>query len=180
MSPRTRLVGVVAVVALGACTSPTTTATPDPSVASTASSVGPGGCGSVERPTVQLSSHLIGDAEPPGPFSSTPPTSGWHTTAVPDAGLAAEPVPDAAIVSALENGIVVLALAPDMYEAVDPDVLDDLVAQFPDRLLVTSYATPMATPVALLTWGRLQRCDVVEPSAVTTFVLTQRVTPDDH
>lgn len=180
MSPRTRLVGVLAMVVLGACTSPTTTTTTSPDPTGTSTAAGPGGCGEVEYPTVQLSSHLVGDAEPPGPFSSVPPTSGWHTTTVPAAGLATEPVRDAAIVSALENGIVVLAIAPDTFDAVAPDVLDELVAQFPDRLLVTAYPTPMATPVALLTWGRLQRCDAVDPSAVTTFVLTERVAPEDH
>ena len=29
---------------------------------------------------MQFGSHLIGDAEPPVPYSSTPPTSGWHAS----------------------------------------------------------------------------------------------------
>lgn len=184
MIARTCLVGAVVVVALGACTSQTATSTPAPTPtgtsSTTAASSGPGGCAAVEYPTVQLSSHMVGDAEPPGPFSSVPPTSGWHTTSVLAAGLAAQPLRDAEIVSALENGIVVLAIASDIDDPADPDVLDDLVAQFPDRLLVTTYDTPMQTAVALLTWGRLQRCDTVDPGAVTTFVLTERVAPDEH
>lgn len=185
MTVRTRCALAAVAVTLTACTG-TTGAPPDDEAGTSTTSAtsnvtsSTGGCGAVEHPTVQLSSHLIGDAEPPGPFSSVPPTSGWHTAAVPAPGVVAEPLQDAEIVSALENGIVVLAVASDTLAALDEGVVEDLVAPFPDRLLVTAYPTEMPTAVALLTWGRLQRCDAVDAAAVTRFVLAERVTTESR
>lgn len=134
------------------------------------------GCGPIEHPPVQVAGHLIGDADPPGDYTSTPPTSGWHSTRVPAAGEVHDDLTDPEIVAALEVGTVVVAMAPD----VDPAGVDDLVHQFPDRLLATSYTTPMPTPVTLLTWGGLVRCDELTATDVTTFVLTERVSPGGH
>lgn len=168
-------VAVAVMASLVACTSAS-----DPSTV-TGSSVTSSACQPVEAQVVQAASaHLIGDAEPPAPFTSVPATSGWHTTAVPPPGRSAEPLRDAAIVSALEQGIVVLAVAPGELATTDPGLLDDLVAQFPQRLLVTPYPRAMPTPIALLTWGRLQRCTTVDPAVVTAFVLTERTLPDAH
>lgn len=129
------------------------------------------GCGPVEHPPLQVSTHLVGDAEPPSPYTSVPPTSGWHTAEPPAPGVATEPLRDPEIVSALESGIVVLAVSPDL---VDDTTVTDVAAQFPDRVLVVPYDTEMPTPVALLSWGTVQRCPEVDRTTVTTFVLEHR------
>lgn len=177
MTLRTAAAGLAVLLACttAACTDPGG-ATAAPSATTAAAD---GACRPVERPPLQVSSHLVGDAEPPGDFSSVPPTSGWHTSRVPEPGRHDEPLRDAEIVSALENGIVVLAVAPGTPAAED-DAVATLLEQFPDRLLVTTYATDMPTPVALLSWGVLQRCDRVDPAATTSFVLTERVVADSH
>lgn len=172
---RPRAVGISAALLAGMLTACVGGSAGTPSPAPT----GDGTCGPVERPPLQVSSHLVGDAEPPGPFSSVPATSGWHATTSPESGLHDTPLRDAEIVSALESGMVVLAVTPDAL-ASDDSTVGTLVAQFPDRLLVTPYETAMETPVALLSWGVLQRCDAVDPSATTTFVLTERVAADGH
>ncbi len=133
------------------------------------------GCGPVDHPTVQVATHLVGDAEPPTAYTSVPPTSGWHTAQVPRTGVTTEPLRDPEIVAALESGIVVLAVTPDL---VDETAVGDLASQFPDRLLVVPYPTDMPTDVALLTWGAVQRCDVIDRATVTSFVLEQRTSAD--
>lgn len=133
-------------------------------------------CDPIEHPPVQVGGHLIGDAAPPAAYSSIPPTSGWHSIDVPAAGEVHEGLTDPEIVAALEIGTVVVAVAPDA----DAAAVADLVAQFPDRLLVTTYEPPMPTPVAVLTWGRVVRCTTLTATDVTTFVLTERVEPDVH
>lgn len=169
-------IAVGLVVALPGCSTPTEPATPATATAGAAAAT----CDPIETPPLQLSSHLIGDAEPPSPYSSVPPTSGWHTSSVPMPGRATTGLRDAEIVSALENGIVVAAVDPAALDQADPSVVADLLAQFPDRLIVAPYEPAMASEVALLTWGRLQRCTELDPAAVTSFVLVERVSPDQH
>lgn len=148
--------------------------TPSPGPVPTAAATLPG-CGPIEHPPLQVSQHLVGDADPPSNYSSVPPSSGWHTTSPPDAGQVVDRLDDPDIVAVLEAGTVVLAVDPILTG--DDEVMATVVAlvdQFPDRLLATPYPD-MATPVALLTWGRIVRCDTVDPAAVTAFVLTQRL-----
>lgn len=168
------IAAVLAAVALTACDdSSDTTAVGDPMPIAVDSETG---CGPIEHPSLQVASHLVGDAEPPSPYSSVPPTSGWHSPRTPEPGRADETLRDPEIVAALESGLVVVALSPDV-EDLDRTLVGDLVHQFRDRLLATTYTADMPSDVALLGWGTLQRCDMVDPAAVTSFVLEQRVDP---
>lgn len=179
MSRRVAALSVGVVLLLAACTGDTGS-TADPGDESPATAAVPTGCEPVEHPPLQVGQHLIGDTEPPGTYSSIPPTSGWHTTSVPEPGRAATDLRDAEIVSALENGIVVAAVDPGVLADTDEAVVDAMVDQFPDRLLVTPYEADIPTSVALLTWGAMQRCEQLDPAAVTAFVLAERVTPEEH
>ena len=125
------------------------------------------GCDPVERPQVQEGSHLLGDQAPPVPYSSVPPTSGWHRSGrPPDPGAYVEPLPDPALVSVLEQGGVVVAHQPDLSDAVVgalqrlPAEVDDVVVTPHDRL---------PSPITLTAWGVLQRCDEVTAQDVAAF-----------
>lgn len=174
---RTRAASLALCVGLvvGACGGARSSA-PDPVATPMSAS-----CGPVEHPPEQPSGHLVGDAEPPTAYTSVPPTSGWHTTAVPEPGVVHDGLRDPDLVAALEAGHVVLAVAPDVAaDAAASDRIDEARAQFADRLVVTVFAEPMPSPVALLTWGGLVRCDDVTLGDVTTFVLTERRTAQEH
>lgn len=138
-----------------------------------ASAEASGACAAEEHPPLQAGSHLIGDAEPPVPYSSVPPTSGWHASGVPDPGVHTEPLTDPAIVSLLEIGLVVAVYDP---ERLDADGVADLAelatSSHAGRLNVAPSAVPLPTALTLTAWGVLQRCDEVAPDAVTTFVLS--------
>lgn len=133
-------------------------------------------CGPVEDQPLQGGTHLIGDAEAPEPWSSVPGTSGWHAGGPPPDGILDGPVGDAVIVSALEAGKVVLA----HDGTVDLLGLDHVVEESAGRLVVAEYDGDMPTPVALLAWGRLTRCDEIQFADVTAFIVTESGRPQNH
>ncbi len=77
MRPRHLL--LLALSLLAACTSTQPVAAPAP--------VEGGACAPVETVEIQGGAHLLGDREPPVPYNSTPPTSGWHASGPPAIGI---------------------------------------------------------------------------------------------
>lgn len=127
-------------------------------------------CAAAERQTVQGGSHLIGDAAPPVPWSSDPPTSGWHATGAGfPAGAYAEAVPESEQVAVLERGGVVVAFDPDLDPRTAGTLLE-LAGQVDGDVVVTPHVRGLPTPVSLTAWGVLQRCDVVGVADVAAFV----------
>lgn len=125
------------------------------------------GCDPVERPRVQEGSHLIGAAEPPVPYSSVPPTSGWHSSGrPPEPGAYVDPLPDPVLVSALEQGSVVVAHQPDLAGEV-VGALQRLPAEVDGVVVTPRQDLPSA--ITLTAWGVLQRCDEVTAEDVAAF-----------
>lgn len=126
-------------------------------------------CDQVEFPSVQFGSHLLGDSQPPIPYSSTPPTSGWHSSGAVPEGVFTEPLPEPAQVSVLEAGGVVVThngLADE-----DLQRLTDAVRErFADRVVVTPYDQIPAGSTAFTSWGVLQTCEGLDLEALAAFV----------
>lgn len=128
-------------------------------------------CGPVEEPPLQSGSHLIGDQQPPVPYSSTPPTSGWHaagaveiTVHPPD-----DPLPEPEQVSVLEAGGIVASYR-DIGEE-ERTRLEDHVRQHHDgTVAVTPYEQLEPGQVAFTAWGTLQRCTGLDLAAFDAFV----------
>ena len=128
-------------------------------------------CGPVETIPVQGEGHLVGDQEPPVPYNSTPPTSGWHTS-----GDVAFTVygPDEALrepeqVTVLELGGVVVSY----NELADDDLaaLTELVSgEHAGKAALTPYDQLGTGKVAMTAWGTLQTCDAVDLDAVSAFI----------
>lgn len=132
-------------------------------------------CGPVERPQLQEGSHLLGDNEPPVPYSSSPPTSGWHSSGRPlDPGTYLDEVSGPQQVRVLEQGGVVVAHDPSLPE----DAVEALqrVPEQVDGVVVTPYADA-AAPVTLTAWGVLQRCESVTADEVAAFFEAHATTP---
>ena len=150
-----------ALLALGVALAGCGEAAPDEPVATAA-------CAAPERPTLQEGSHLIGDTPPPVPYSSTPPSSGWHASGPgPAPGVYETQLPDPSLVSALEQGRVVLTLDGGLDEDARA-VVADLAATLPE-LVVAPYDTGGEAAATLVAWGVLQRCDELVGADVTTF-----------
>ena len=132
---------------------------------------GTAACGPVETIPVQGEGHLVGDQEPPVPYNSTPPTSGWHTS-----GDVAFEVfgPDQALtepeqVTVLELGGVVVTY--NGLEAADVDALAELVGgQFAGQAALTPYDQLAPGEVGLAAWGKLQICQAPDLDAVAAFI----------
>jgi hypothetical protein len=131
-------------------------------------------CDPVENPPLQAGSHLIGDTEPPVPYSSTPPTSGWHSSGALDVAIHGEddPLTEPEQVSVLEAGGVVITYRD--LDAADIDAIEGLVAEgYDGRVAVTPYAELQPGEVAVTAWGTLQRCSGLDLDVVGGFI-------DDH
>ncbi len=119
---------------------------------------------------MQAFGHLVGDAEPPVAYSSTPPTSGWHTSGVPsiEPRPPGRPLTEPEQVSVLEAGGVVVT-----YRALpraDRRALHRFaVRRYPGRLAVTAYDELAPGRVVMTGWGALQQCDGVDLDAVAAF-----------
>ncbi len=141
-----------------------------------------GACAPPAEQPLQDGSHLIGDTAPPVPYSSTPPSSGWHASGKPRTGVVdpADPLTDPELVLALETGDVVVAYDPDRTD-------DDAVAEL-TRLARTTYegtltTTPYAgaeAPVTFVAWGVLQSCDTVDVGALRSFVTAHAGASEGH
>lgn len=130
-------------------------------------------CAAPERPQLQTGSHLIGDTAPPVPYSSSPPTSGWHASGGASPGVhgTEAPLTDPQHVSILEGGGIIASYDPQRVDPEDIADLENLAAgPLEGRLTVTPYAGQMPTPIALTAWGVVQRCEAVDEAAIYAFV----------
>lgn len=104
------------------------------------------------------------------PYSSQPPTSGWHSSGHFEVDVRGEddPLSEPDQVSVLEAGGVVVAHGQLPDDAVDG--LGDHVRENHDqRVAVTPYEPLDAGVVAFTSWGVLQRCDGVDLDALDRF-----------
>lgn len=153
------------VLALAACEEAPATAVASEGPTATAA------CGAVQTFPVQGEGHLVGNQEPPVPYNSTPPTSGWHASrdvpiVVTDE---AQPLSEPEQVTVLELGGVVVAHG-DLPDA-DRAALERLVTEnYQGQAALTAYDRLDAGEVALTAWTVLQRCDAVDVGAVEGFV----------
>ena len=141
--------------------------TGDPGAVGGADPLAAADCDPVQRPQLQEGSHLLGDQAPPVPYTSSPPTSGWHSSGRPlDPGTYLEEVSGPQQVRVLEQGGTVLTYDPSL----PADRIDDLqrLPSEVDGLLVTPYAAAEA-PVTLTAWGVLQQCRTVSAEDVAAF-----------
>ncbi|HUG86520.1 MAG TPA: DUF3105 domain-containing protein [Euzebya sp.] len=149
--------GITLAALLAACSQPTTG--PPPATDR---------CGEVEFPPVQFGSHLLGDTQPPIPYSSTPPTSGWHSSGSVPEGVPTQPLSEPAQVSVLEAGGVVVT-----HNGLSDAELERLTAtvaeRFDDRVVLTPYGEIPAGSTAFTSWGALQICEGVDLEALTAY-----------
>jgi hypothetical protein len=128
-------------------------------------------CAAVEFPQVQFGSHLLGGTPPPEPYSSTPPTSGWHASGAPTVGVQplGDPLSEPEQVSALEAGAVVVTYH-DLPEPERQRLEQHVGERFASRVAVTSYDRLASGEVAFAVWGGLQRCQALDLGALDAFV----------
>lgn len=135
----------------------------------TATTKSAGRCSEIIFLPLQTGSHLIGDAGPPVPYSSTPPTSGWHASGPPPLGVFDEPLSEPAQVSTLEAGGVVVT-HNGLSAADQAQLAATLNREGADRSAMTPYDALAAGQVVFASWGAMQRCDGVDTAALSAYV----------
>jgi hypothetical protein len=130
-------------------------------------------CDAVQNPPLQAGEHLIGRRPPPVPYSSTPPTSGWHASGAFEIAIVApeRPLAEPQQVSVLEAGGVVVTY--NALPGADRRQLERHVRErYDGRVAVTAYDPLPSGHVAFTAWGALQRCDAVDLAALDAFAST--------
>jgi hypothetical protein len=125
-------------------------------------------CGPEQHPALQSGGHLLPGEDAPVPYSSTPPTSGWHASRHPDRGVHEAPLSEPEQVSVLEDGGVVLAWTA--LPAAERERLEEFAAQHAETVASTPYDELGAGQVAMTAWGVLRVCDGVDLAMIETFV----------
>lgn len=129
-------------------------------------------CGPAETPEIQGGEHLIGNRKPPVPYSSIPPTSGWHSSGAFDIAVRrpADPLTEPEQVSVLEVGGVVVTY--NRISKPDRRSLEQRVSQrYGGRVAVTPYEKLGSGEIAFSGWGVLQRCNGLDLEALHEFVV---------
>lgn len=156
MPARPTAVGALLAIALVACGSSSSTVA----------------CAPVEHPELQGGSHLLGNNEPPVPYTSTPGTSGWHASGRPRTGVfgPSDPLSEPQLVTALEAGQVVAAYDPAAVPSDAVERLEELArGSLRGELTVTPFEGDMGSPVVLNAWATRQPCNRVDTDAVEEF-----------
>ena len=149
---------VFGMVLLAACSAPAAQDGTPPATAA---------CAEPEFPQLQFGSHLLGDTPPPLPYSSSPPTSGWHASGAIPITIATLSEPQQ--VSVLEVGAVVVS--HDGLSSADQAALEQHVTdRYSTRVAVTPYPALGEQAVVFAAWGVLQRCDALDLVALDTFI----------
>ena len=138
------------------------------------------GCLDVEHPPEQSGGHLLGDATPPVPYSSVPPTSGWHASGKPARGVHGEgdPLSEPEQVTILELGGVVVTW--NGLAAGERAELEEWVTANAEVVASSPYEEIGTGHVALAAWGVLQRCDRLDLQAIAAFVAEHQGGGPEH
>ncbi len=163
------IVGVLIVAAVGLAVANTTLASPPPT---TGASLTQGQCTAVQDFPSQGNAHIApGDAHPP--YSSNPPTSGWHWANPQDWGIYTTPQVQEQLVHNLEHGGIVIQYRD--LPAADLQRLTNLVQHDRIHMILAPYPDlPTGSNVALTAWTHLQLCNGVNEEAITRFITAFR------
>jgi Protein of unknown function (DUF3105) len=125
-------------------------------------------CSGVQTFPMQSRDHIQpGQSHPP--YSSNPPTSGWHWANPQDWGIYTTPQVQEQLVHNLEHGGIVVQY--NGLSAVDVQRLTDLVKRDTYHMILAPYpGMPQGVKVAMTAWTHLQTCDGVDENALQSFI----------
>ncbi len=119
-----------------------------------------------------LSRDHIQPNQPHPPYSSNPPTSGWHWANPQDWGIYTTPQVQEQLVHNLEHGGIIV-----QYNGLsDADVqrLTNLVSRDNYHMILAPYPGLTDAKVALTAWDHLQKCTGVDENAINAFINSYR------
>lgn len=149
-------------IALSGVLTPSTAAPASSPVAVT------GSCSAVQSFPTLNQDHIQPD-QPHPPYSSNPPTSGWHWDNAQEWGIYTTPQVQEQLVHNLEHGGIIIQY--NNLTAGEVQQLADLVKQDSHHMILAPYpGLPSDVKIALTAWNHLQTCIGVNENAVKAFV----------
>ena len=106
---------------------------------------------------------------PPG----QPPVGGPMFNATQREGVYEAAVPDGSVIHSLEHGMVWISYRADMIDTGAIDQLREIAKKY-DNDVILSPRPENEMPIALASWGRLQRLDSVDGQQIERFINTNR------
>ncbi|MBI5029870.1 MAG: DUF3105 domain-containing protein [Chloroflexi bacterium] len=163
------VVGVLLVVGIGLALANTTLAAPAPTAVTVASQ---GQCAAVQDFPSQGATHIApGEAHPP--YSSNPPTSGWHWANPQEWGIYTTPQVQEQLVHNLEHGGIIIQY--NNLPAADVERLTTLVQHDRIHMILAPYPDlPSGSNVAITAWTHLLLCNGVSEDAIKRFTTAFR------
>lgn len=127
----------------------------------------------------------IQDGTPPGPYPSDPPAGGVHYANELDARFyqeadlaALSDYPEGSLVHNLEHGYVIFwyncALLDESGCTQLKDSIQQVMEEFNGVKLIAFPWKSLEVPVAMTSWGRLQRFETFNPSQARAFIVANR------
>jgi hypothetical protein len=130
------------------------------------------GCTPVQSFPSQGQAHIQPNQTHP-PYSSNPPTSGWHWDEARGAGIFTAPQVQEQLVHDLEHGFIVIQY--NNLPAADVQRLATLVQRDRYHTILAPYSgLAESVRVALTAWTKLQTCTGVDEKAIAAFVNAYR------
>lgn len=128
--------------------------------------------GEAVQPMAQRN-HLQSASEAHEPYSTSPPTSGPHTSSVPAFKVYTEPLANEEAVHGLEDGAVIINYKPDLDQATVGKLRDItnayLASSDRNNIIMTPYPN-LSNAIVLTTWGRWDKMDALDEARVRKFI----------
>lgn len=119
-----------------------------------------------EAISIQGSNHIeVGASHEP--YNSNPPTSGPMYGQDAKAGIYTRPLADEIVVHSLEHGRIWIS-----YKGIDPDTINKLdeISRRYSQDIVLSPRENNDSPIALASWGRLQKLESFDQEQILQFI----------
>lgn len=139
-----------------------------PAATPVAQAVSPAGMCSAIQSFPTLSRDHISPGESHPPYSSNPPTSGWHWDNPQDWGIYTTPQVQEQLVHNLEHGGIIVQY--NGLSSAEVQTLTQIVQSDSHHIILAPYpGLPSDVRVALTAWDHLQTCTGVDANAVRAF-----------
>lgn len=144
-------------------------ATPSsPPINAAAAQAGAAACSPIQVFPTLSQDHIAPNQSHP-PYSSNPPTSGWHWATPQDWGVYTTPQAQEQLLHDLEHGGIVIQY--NNLSSAEVQQLTDLVNRDNHHMILAPYpGLPSDVRVALTAWDHLQTCTGVNVPAVQAFI----------
>lgn len=105
-------------------------------------------------------------------YNSDPPSSGAHYEKPQHAGIYTTPPPDGNLVHSLEHGAVILWYNPRLLSQEQVVQLKNIFISIKLQKIIMTPRNSLAVPVALSSWGRIEKLLVIDEKRIKQFFYT--------